>query len=136
MLLSCAGGVEKRVSCALAIMLDRLASLDSMSNSLGSLLAMLLMSSIFMKLLLVAEASFLFTSLIFIGDIPWGCCALLVVQTGVVAGCWAAASILVGDFLFGGGCRAGVRFSRPFGAMAAIGTGARMTWWWLLDCCP
>jgi hypothetical protein len=97
---------------------------------------MLLMSAIFMMLLLVAEASLLFRSLVFIGDVPWGCCALLVVQTGVVVGCWAAASILVGDFLFGGGCRAGVRLGWPFGSMAAVGAGARTTWWWLLVCCP
>jgi hypothetical protein len=135
-LLSYAGGVEKRVFRALAIMLDRMASLDLMSNSLGSLLAMLLMSAIFMMLLLVAEASLLFTSLVFIGDVPWGCCALLVVQTGVVAGCWAVASILVGDFLFGGSRRAGVRLGWPFGGMAAIGEGAQTTWWRLLVCCP
>jgi hypothetical protein len=35
-LLSCAGGVDlKRVFCALTIMLDRLSSLDLMSDSLG-----------------------------------------------------------------------------------------------------
>jgi hypothetical protein len=123
-LLSCAGGVEKRVFCALAIMLDRLFSLDSMSNSLGSLLAMLSMSAIFMMLLLVAEASSLFTLLVFIGDDLWNFCALLVVQTGVVAGRWAMASILMGDFLFGGGRRAGVKLGRPFGGMAAVGAGA------------
>jgi hypothetical protein len=135
-LLSCAGGVEKRVFHALAIMLERLSSLDSMFISLVSLLAVLSMSAIFMMLLLVAEASLLFTSLVFIGDIPWGCYVLLVVQTGVVVGCWAAASILVGDFLFGGGRRAGVRLGRPFGGMAAIGAGARMTRQRLLVCCP
>ncbi len=58
LLLSYAGGVDlKRVLCVLAIMLDRLSSLDLVSDSLGSLLAVLSTPTIFMMLLLVVKVS-------------------------------------------------------------------------------
>ncbi len=70
-------------------MLARLSSFDSVSDSFGLLLMVLLVSiGSFIRLLLVLEPLSCFDSVIFIGEVPWGCKVLLEVRIGVAASCW------------------------------------------------
>jgi hypothetical protein len=87
-------GVDLKSSLhALTIISFRLSALDSVSDYFGSDLMVLLASvGSFITLLLVTEVSSSFDLVIFIGDLPLGCRALLTVRDGVAASRWTWAS--------------------------------------------
>jgi hypothetical protein len=90
-LLSISGrGVDLKISSrALTIISFRLSALDSLSNSFGSdLMVLLAPVGSFITLLLVTEVSSSFDWVIFIGDVPLGRRALLTAQDGVAGSGW------------------------------------------------
>ncbi len=120
------GGVNLKSSFrALAIISFRLSALDSISDSFGSDLTVLLASiGSIITLLLVTEVSSSFDLVIFIGDVPSGRRALLTVQDGVAASRWTWASTapvsVVDVFRF---CLVGfkAKVSWFFGGMVPLG---------------
>ncbi len=120
------GGVDLQSSFrALTIISFRLSALDSISDSFGSDLMVLLASvGSFITLLLITEVSSRFDLVIFIGDVPLGRTALLTARDGVAVSGWTWASMapvsVVDVFRF---CLVGfkAKVSRFFGGMVLLG---------------